>query len=429
MSASSNSTNPLGWAVFGLGCTEQFCSPSPMKHRAVWLGVGVSLLLVGFGLWWREHSVNTPLLPSPRLLALLDNSPGNTWLVDEHFLDERVLVADVELLERADFQWLRREIQRYRWASVWELVGHLIPLRSAELQLRGQRLSNRVVGCLWILGRAGLMARSAESEIRAMASDSRFSDRLTAVAALARIQGADPRSLSTLVPWMKNATLLQRIEIACTWARMSPVPPEGLAAIFKEGLQDDKPVERAKILEQFHLFGPWAHSLTPELKRLVAKLSGVERAYAAFALGVVSPEDAETAVAVMLDVQKASGVDRYTSLLYYNFYARMGPKAVEAVPSLLSDFSSGQLGADGQLAIAYALWKIQHSIIPGTVDLLVNDLENSTHPVQLYVLEVVAEIGPRASAAAPALERLSTQPWRSQLVRSKASAALAAVAP
>ena len=111
-----------------------------MKHRAVWLGVGVSLLLVGFGLWWRGHSVEAPLLPSTRLLALIDNSSGNSWLVDE-----RVLVAEVGLLEEADFQWLRREIKRYRLPSVWEFVGHVIPSRSAEFQLGAERLSNRSI--------------------------------------------------------------------------------------------------------------------------------------------------------------------------------------------------------------------------------------------------------------------------------------------
>jgi hypothetical protein len=150
-----------------------------------------------------------------------------------------------------------------------------------------------------------------------------------------------------------------------------------------------------------------ASNYVPVLLQMLADPSPTVRPSAALALGLVSPQYAETAVAVMLDQQRTN--DSWTGDNAHLLYQAMGPAANLAVPTLrveLTDARRVIFHGDA----AGALWRITGEVTSQIVEGLSTGVRIGVQRTQLRCLHILREIGPPATAAAPALHSLTNHP-------------------
>jgi hypothetical protein len=155
---------------------------------------------------------------------------------------------------------------------------------------------------------------------------------------------------------------------------------------------------------------------------MLADPSLIVRPKAAFALGLVAPDYAESAVASMVDQRKTNlswtGDDAFV------LYQTVGPKAREAVPALEAELTDPKMAMTHGDA-ATALWRITGKMSPPIAEGLNTTLRIGVQRMQIRCLRIVKEIGPPAAATIPELQRMTNHPLI--LIRRLAGEALASV--
>jgi hypothetical protein len=143
---------------------------------------------------------------------------------------------------------------------------------------------------------------------------------------------------------------------------------------------------------------------------------------AAYALGLVAPDYAETAVASMIDQQKTNFL--WTGDDAFVLYQTVGPKARAAVPALEAELSDPKTAMTRGDAAA-ALWRITGKMTPEMADGFNTTLRIGVQRMQIRCLRIVKEIGPPAAATIPQLRQMTNSPLI--LIRQLATEALKSV--
>ena len=370
-----------------------------MKSRWRWLVLSPVLLLVLSAslLWLRDRS-------DPRLEAILDHSRPDAAIDDE------VVLAELPLLDERAFRKLLREPLRpdgfLADTEMW-LRGHLPASFQDMLPKANARRHERRQKALRILALLGADARPYASQIEVLATNQDFFMANDANVALVLIQGAGPESVTNLVRRMSATNPSALVHVAARCAQVGTNSPPVLLPILIDALDAKSGNDRLTAARAIARYGSQANSAAQQLRRHLGDSAKNVRPSMAFALGSVAPEFADEAVAAMLEQQRTN--NSWTGDYAHQLYARLGPAAHAAVPSLETELAN-PVHKMSHGAAAVALWRIRHEVTPVMVEALAWDIEHGVQRSQRWSLQALAEIGPPATNAVPALRRMTKHP-------------------
>ncbi len=382
-----------------------------MISRARWIAVGILVLLatlvVGVLLGSR---------PDSRVEALLSGEYTNDSAIEAEVVEAEVAAwGDRQFLKLAEA--LSREVgfrKRFRswlWDHVPPLRDELNPIAGASMDRQGRILR--------ILTAAGTRAKVAESAVLPLISDPNSESLDAAILALARLRGDGPAAVQLQVSRVISASAGDLRRIAPLWCSQVSEPPAELIPFLIRLLSSRQEQERAAAARSLAMFGSRASVAAAPLRDMLADRSRIVRPRAALALGLVAPEFAREAVAVMMEQQRTNS--SWTGDMAHRLYFEAGPAAIAAVPLLNAELSRPTSKVFHGAAAA-ALWRIDHRVTPERIAALAWDAEHGVQRNQLRSIQALGEMGPAASGAASALERLTHH--RLVLIRQFAGAAL-----
>jgi hypothetical protein len=192
-------------------------------------------------------------------------------------------------------------------------------------------------------------------------------------------------------------------------AAFAPSPPMELLPVVLERFGSGNVRDWLLMEATAGLYGAAASNAAPRLRSLIHS-PDLRRGYeAACVLGQVAPEAIPEALAVVLAHDQTN-----KNLGGFNaprFYRSLGPAGMPAIPVLErvlaeTNYSLNTAGA------AQALWSIRHEATPRMIEALAADVDHQAAGSRRISLQVLREIGPGASNAIPALERLLHSRWR-----------------
>lgn len=380
---------------------------------------GLVIVLLGTGLWL---ALRTTGPRNPQLASLFS---GNRFLGS---FDDTIRRGDLEAAGgeslpflisklRAEPGWVERGLAwagnfgAISWVNDW--VSERMAQNLYSRMLRSEQERDIAVEALILLGPG---AAGARPDLTILATSAPPHLRWKALAALTAISPDDPAVVSNYLAHLSlqafqppNAPPLGwslssvQGELLRQFPRIWPSNPAPLDAILPllDSSDDSVRINAARALA---FYGTAASNAAP---RLVRMLSGPDRRthpLAAYALGMVSPEEHGTlAVEVMLRQQHTNNTR--TGDLAWRLYAALGPAAHAAVPSLTATLREPPNRRPAG-PVAFALWRIQREASPEIVEELIRGLDpNGIRRYQLMSLVALREIGPPASNAVPALRQ------------------------
>jgi len=190
---------------------------------------------------------------------------------------------------------------------------------------------------------------------------------------------------------------------AARLGELGPAAQEAVPALVC-ALDDPDNTVRMYVIGALYRIGPSAKSAVPALIRGLAADREIDRSGCAGALGMIGP-DARAAVpliAEMLEEEK----DPNTRTCAAKALGRIGPAARDAVSALERVLADNEVRSYVRIAAARALWRITgdaEKAVPVLVSVLEGDKGNWVAALAL------AEIGPAAAAAVPAVEKVAGQ--------------------
>ena len=397
-----------------------------LTKKRLWIaGFGILLVTLAVGVWW-------PGRTSPHLASLISDDPVIGCMDDEIRRGE-LKAAGSEAMPFLRVQ-LRREPGRviqgmdwleskgaFNWMRSWmsESLADSIGSRHQKLKTT-QLLAAR---SLLVLGPAAADARP-ELLLRATGSGMPLSG--TAIAALTSLTPADPTAVSNYLVRLAGNNQGERYFLARDFPLTWPQPPPHLSALM-DRLQDaDSGVRMAAARSLAH-YGEAATNAISRLQEMLTDPDRKCRPTAAYALGIISSNHADLAVAVMLGQQQTNRA--WTGDIAYQLYAALGPAAHRAEPALRREVNdSATHGFSGPPA--FALWRVAGEASPEIIDGLTRGCTQGIQRFQIMSLKGLREIGPPASNAVPVLRKLRNAPHRTiQILAEDALEAITASAP
>jgi HEAT repeat protein len=184
----------------------------------------------------------------------------------------------------------------------------------------------------------------------------------------------------------------------------SPVIPR-----LQTALQDHNADVQNIALRALGMMGSTAEATLPGVISLLHHTNGDVRLSAVFAvqqIGGTRPEAIQALVGTLLDSNRGPNGTVWVRESAVSALGRLGPAAKAAVPAI-----TGLLDAPDvytRREVIRALWRIDHDT--NLVDRAVHELETSRHGSQNYksFLNVLAEMGPAARPAVPAILQSAT---------------------
>lgn len=305
--------------------------------------------------------------------------------------------------------WRTKFVQSIETKSPTFIARHI-----AQKHLDSDRRRRLAVICL---GRIGPGASPAIPDIKRLtAAGGQLG--LAAEVALAMIARQDPVVQSNAVAAL-NSTSQPRRHSFMTYA--NEIWP-GRTDLFLGGLRDENESVRAAAAQALGREGSSASNATSLLLPMLADQSFIVRPKVAFALGLIAPDFAETAVASMIDQRRTNF--SWTGDSAYVLYQTVGRRAKAAMPDLESDLAEPTMRVFHGDAAA-ALWRITGQTSPQIIDGLNTGLRIGVQRTQIRCLRGIKEIGPAASATIPELRRMTNHPLI--LIRQLATEALTSV--
>ena len=373
--------------------------PLCMKFRWRWLLVCVvALVVAGAALLWLRAR------PDPHIEGLLD------WKSGDCAIDEEVILAELPLLDDHAVQRLAEEAFRVDGIHVRALMSLRRWLPSwvqPRLAALGTARRFRAMRAVRVLGLLQDRARPFASRLATLATNRNSEISGDAILALAAINRVDPTNLTSISPWIGWSGQPSNLRLAALFALRMTNPPTSLLSVFMAGLDAPDDNSRLHSARAIARYGTTASNAAPLLRRHLADSSKMVRPDMAFALGFVAPEFADEAVAAMLDAERRG--NDYAGDNAAQLYARLGPAARAAVPSLEVKLTvpSWKMFHGGA---AVALWRIRHEVTPAIIEAMAWDIEHGVQRSQRWSLQALAEIGPPAANAVPALQRMTKHP-------------------
>ena len=373
----------------------------------------VAVFAVLFLMLWLQRR------PDPRIEALLSPTLPDAAIEDE------VIQAELPSL---DDRAIRRIAAELDWgegvmkpAESW--IWQNVPLAREWMRSAVYRQTDRRPQALRVLGLLGPRARIVEPAVFRIYTNYAYSDPAEMRSfAWNKIHPPDGTYISNLTRMLAVTSDSVRIQVASIDARAGTIPSGLLIPVLIAGLDTKRGDDRLFAARAIARYGTNASAAAPILRRHLADPDKKVRPNAAFALGFVAPEFADEAVACMLEQQRTNSA--WTGDYAHRLYARLGPAAHAAVPKLESDLADPHLKMFHG-ASAVVLWCIRKATTPPMIEALACDIEHGVQRSQLGSLRALAEIGPPAAAAVPALERMTHHPR--VLLRQLATDALSSI--
>lgn len=386
-----------------------------MNSRWHWQIAGLLGLLVTvvFLLWLR-------LRPDPRVEAMLEWNDLNNAAVDTEVILAELPLLDDRAIRRLADEPFRDDGPWYKIES-WLMNSNLPQWLMKWMPVLTPR-SLVKKNALKVLTLLGPRARPFANRIATLGTNygSAYAD--DAAFALVMIQGADPTNFAKFVPWASSANESQQFEFAMHCAFVGTNPPLSQLPILIRALSSPDERNRSRAAYAISLYGSAASNAVPALRKCLSDPDLKVRPTAAFALGFVAPEFADEAVAVMLNPTSTNST-RFKDCAH-QLYARLGPAAHAAIPWLESELADPKMKM-WRGAAAVALWRIRHEATPTSVEALAWDIEHGVQRSRRWSLQALAEIGPPATNALPAIKRMTRHPRL--LLRQMAQTALSSV--
>ena len=284
----------------------------------------------------------------------------------------------------------------------------------AQKHFDSERRRRLAVLCL---GRIGPGASPAIPEIkRLIAAGGQLS--LAAEVALAMVARQDPVIQSNAIAALKSTSQPRRHSFMAHADEIWP----GRTELFAGGLNDEDESVRAAAAQALSGAGSIASNATSLVLPMLSDQSSIVRPKAAFAVGLIAPDFAETAVASMIDQRRTNF--SWTGDSAYVLYQTVGPKAKAAVTDLESDLADTNMAMFHGDAAA-ALWRITGNMSPAIAEGLNTGLRIGVQRTQIRCLRIIKEIGPAAMGTIPELRRMTNHPLI--LIRQLATEALKSV--
>jgi HEAT repeat protein len=254
---------------------------------------------------------------------------------------------------------------------------------------------------------------------------------------------------STAVPilWELTKDKDSGVRLAAATALVRPSPESGpaLVPVLTELLKDKDPDVRWIAIQNLRDIGPEAKAALPALLPMIHDSSWAVKSNIAEALEKISPEAAKTAVPEMMELLKDDDISarvRTARVLIkldpglksvvipvlvaaltgkdlgargsaakllgeIGFEAKEGSPAIKAaVPALVNLMKNDKGNPFAQLDAAAALAKLDPSSKPVVVSALIDFLKHPYWGIRMQAANILADIGPDAKAAVPALNEL-----------------------
>lgn len=381
------------------------------SRNRFWIAVlGILLIAVAGGFWGLGRT-------NPHLKSLVSNDPI-TWLEDDEIRGGELEVAGPDAVPFLREQ-LRREpglaMQGLTWLDSKGVVAWIHDWVSGSLadsiwgRLQKTSLTHyQAARSLLLLGPDAVAARP-ELTMRAAGAGPTLS--CIAFAALTALSPADPSAVSNYLVRLSGNNQAERFHLVRDFPLIWPQSPPHLQALV-DRLQDPDSMVRKGAAKSLAHYGTAATGAVPRLQEMLTDSDRKGRPTAAYALGIISSNHADLAVAVMLEQQRTNNV--WTGDLAHQLYGALGPAARRAEPALRRELSrSATNGFSGPPA--FALWRVTGEASPEIIEGLTRGCTQGIQRFQIMSLKGLREIGPPASNAVPALRQLRSSPhWTIQ---------------
>jgi hypothetical protein len=373
-----------------------------MKSPGRWLTVGAVVLLVACFVavrQWRHANAHVETVLTTDYLHGVDSDES---IRAELEAAGPVAVDELRAELRRQLTWADRlQDQALSWLKNQGASGLNDPRRSPSWVL--PRRKQRALNALMLLGER---AASARPEIEAL--QGRSGDLGNAMSTLCALSPNDPRTISNVVATLQNGNQPERFFLAGNFAKIWTNPPAHLWALVSR-LKDSDDGVRARAVRNLASYGPQVSHVLPQLLPLLDDPSPTVRPPAAYALGHVVPTEAPRAIQAMLAEQEANDPARtstgWIDLEPYRLYVELGPLARAAVPRLEQELADPAYASKAG-PIAFALWRITGDTSPRIIGALTKGAESRLERFKLFSLSGLKQIGPPASNAVPALQRV-----------------------
>ncbi len=378
-------------------------SYSGVKSRGRWLTFGAIVFLTSsfFAVrQWRHASthVETILTTDYRRGAVSDEvviaelEAAGPVAVDELRAELRREPTRVDRFQDQALIWLRNQgyngFSDPRWSPRWALRLRKLHALNALLLL-GER------------------AAAARPEVQALQSPS--VELGNALSTLRAMSPNNPATISNAVATLQRGGQPERFYLTLSFAKIWTNPPPHLPSLVNL-LKDPDDGVRSHAVRNLASYGPVVSNILPQLLPLLEDPSPKVRPQAAYAVGHIAPAEAPRAIRAMLAEQEANDPARanvgWIDLEPYRLYVELGPRARAAVPRLEEELTSQSYQMQAG-PIAYALWRVTGETSPRIVEALGKGAESRLQRYQLLSLRGLKEIGPSASNAVPALQRIA----------------------
>lgn len=225
--------------------------------------------------------------------------------------------------------------------------------------------------------------------------------------------------------WLSGIPTNRQLSYILILIRFLPKPPPELIQPLIEALNGPAPEDRKEAARALGSYGPAAIQAAPALQQLVKEDPESDvRWMAAWALGMASPEFAAEALSVILP---RSGTNQLFDL-GIEMCGHLGTNTASAIPALEDalDAAGPHYALDRHnVPAAAALWRIRAVATPRMIDVLRRGVEFGAQNSRILSIQTLAEIGPPASNALPAIEKAIHS--RRLYIREIATNALASV--
>lgn len=381
------------------------------SRNRIWIAtLAILVITLAGGAWWSGRT-------NPHLKSLVSDDP------DIMCHDDEIRRGELEAAGPDAVPFLREQLRRepsfamqglnwldskgvVAWIRDW-VSGSLADSIAARLQ-KTFLTQFQAARSLMLLGPDAAAARP-ELTLRATGAGSPLS--WTATAALASLTPEDPSTVSNYLVRLAGNNQSERFFLVRDFPLVWPKAPPHLHALM-ERLQDaDSGVRNGAVKSLAH-YGAAAAGAVPRLQEMLTDSDRKGHSTEAYALGIISSNHADLAVAAMLGPHGTNSA--WTGDLAHQLYAALGPAARRAEPALRLELSrSATNGFSGPPA--FALWRVTGEASPEIIEGLTRGSTQGIQRFQIMSLKGLREIGPPASNAVPMLRQLRSSPhWTIQ---------------
>jgi HEAT repeat protein len=349
------------------------------------------------------------------------------WTIDQNRKEARGLI-DALVAALADPDLVTRYTAAYVLTSVDpERAAPALPILDAMLRSDVEMNSSSPR----ILGPAGLgrLGRAGANALVAALADSNPATRIAAAHGLMNSDVFPPAAAPALIKAARGPDAVARHQALVVLVIRKP-PVEQMLQPLLDALLDPEADMRTAAASGLGRYGRDAIRALEALKLAAKDSDGRVAICAASAVAAIDRQAGlellPMFIAELTRPERARRTDEHSDMRLMDVagaLAILGPDAGRALPALIRAFE--REGGWAKLDLGIAVARVDPRSAGPIVTFLIDALENGDDTTRLRTLHGLAEVGPTAAAAAPAVTRLTSSPEK--VIRDAATKALAAI--